>query len=36
MDLFFSALFAVAADFGARCGDLDAAILFDLLFQFFV
>jgi len=34
--LFFSAIFAVAADFGARRGDVDAAIFFDLLFQLFV
>jgi hypothetical protein len=34
--LFFSALFAVAADFRARRGDLDAAIFFDLLLQLLV
>jgi hypothetical protein len=30
------AVFAVAADFGARHGDFDAAVLLDLLLQFFV
>jgi hypothetical protein len=34
--LFFPALFTVAADFGSCRGDLDAAVFFDLLFQFFV
>ena len=35
-DLLFSALFAVAADFGAGHGDFDAAVFFDLFFQLFV
>jgi hypothetical protein len=34
--LLFSALFAVAADFGARRGYVDAAVFFDLLFQLLV
>ncbi len=34
--LFFPALFAVAADFGARRRDVDAAVSFDLFFQLFV
>jgi hypothetical protein len=34
--LLFSALFAIAADFRARGGDLDAAVFFDLFFQFFI